>query len=110
MTRGAAIASAGLSCTVDLDRAVLLTPAGHPILTPNAPAVARWRLLDRSPCSARLEGLDASGAPVALCRFELDDHGLAASLDGAPWLGHHPRSVRLSPEVLHGHVPLQDRA
>lgn len=107
MPRSAAIAWAPFAARVDLDAAILADASGAPLLRPDG--VFAWRVLDRSPVSVRLAGVDAAGRRTAVCRFEVDDAGLEATIEGAAWHGR-PGTVRFTKEVAHGHVPLQDRA
>lgn len=107
MPRLAVIAWPPFAASVDLDAATLADAAGGLLLRPEG--AFTWRLLDRSPVSVRLAGMDAAGRRAAVARFEADDAGVEATIDGAAWHGR-PAAVRFTKEVTHGHVPLQDRA
>lgn len=103
MASCAEIAWNGRRASVDLESATLRDAAGRVVL--RAAGAGVWRVLDRSPVSARLARVDG-----AVCRFEMVQGGLVAEIVGGSWIDRQAAEVMLDEEVRDGNVAAQDRA
>ncbi len=97
MPRSAEIAWNKRRALIDLSQAVLCNAAGAVVL--RAAGEGGWRVLDRSPVSARLARGDG-----AICRFEMVDDGLEAEIVGGSWTGRDVAVLKLDAEVRDGNV------
>lgn len=91
---------------IDLARASITNAAGAVVLRATGSEIGdgAWRVLDRSPVSARLARGDG-----AVCRFEMVDSGLLAEIVGGAWSDQPASIVTLDAEVRDGNVAAQDR-
>lgn len=86
---------------IDLAQAELRNAANQVVL--RAAGEGGWRILDRSPVSARLARGDG-----AICRFELANDGLVAEIVGGSWAGRDVKVLKLDAEVRDGDVAAQN--
>lgn len=102
MAHDAEIAWNGRGARIVIARAALLARDGREVIVPCGGGA--WRLLDRTPVSARLARGDGATA-----RFEVRDDHVLAEIAGEVWEGREGSVVRLDAEVRDGDVVIQDR-